>query len=88
VGANITGYANPQYDLACQQAQTAALEDAEAQAEIQHLFNEALPVLPLYYQLKIAASRTDFCGFEAVDVSNRSILYKIEGFGYADFCKN
>jgi peptide/nickel transport system substrate-binding protein len=88
VGANITGYANPQYDLACQQAQNAALDDAEAQAEIQHLFNEALPVLPLYYQLKIAASRTDFCGFEAVDVSNRSILYKIEGFGYADFCKN
>jgi len=42
----------------------------------------------LYYQLKIAASRTDFCGFEAVDVSNRSILFEIEGFGYADFCKN
>ncbi len=88
VGANITGYADPQYDLACQRAQNAAMDDAESQAEIQRLFSEALPVLPLYYQLKIAASRTDFCGFEALDVSSRSILFKIEGFGYGEFCLN
>ncbi len=88
VGANITGYSNPQYDLACQQAQHAAIDDVEAQAESQRLFNEALPVLPLYYQLKIAASRADFCGFENLDVSNRSILNKIEGFGYGEFCLN
>lgn len=88
VGANITGYADSQYDLACQQAQNATLKDAEAQAEIQRLFNEALPVLPLYYQLKIAASRTDFCGFEAVDVSSRSVLFEIERFGYAELCLN
>ncbi len=55
---------------------------------VRRLFNEALPVLPLYYQLKIAASRTDFCGFETLDVSNRSILNKIEGFGYGEFCLN
>lgn len=88
VGANITGYADPQYDLACQQAQNAALNDAEAQAEVQRLFNEALPALPLYYQLKTAASRTDFCGFDTLDVSSRSILYNIEFFGYGEYCLN
>ena len=49
VGANITGYSNEIYDQTCQQAQKAALDDTEAQAEIQRLFNEELPVLPLYY---------------------------------------
>jgi peptide/nickel transport system substrate-binding protein len=74
--------------VACQQAQQAAIDDAEAQAEVQRIFNEELPVLPLYYQLKIAASRSDFCGFEAVNVSGRSVLYGIEGFGFGENCIN
>jgi len=87
-GANITGYADQNYDLACQQSQNAKLDDAASQAEIQRLFNEALPVLPLYYQLKIAASRIDFCGFDEMDVSGRSVLRKLEGFGYGDLCSS
>jgi peptide/nickel transport system substrate-binding protein len=88
VGANITGFSNVLYDQTCQQAQKAALDDTEAQAEIQRLFNEELPVLPLYYQLKIAASRPDFCGFSEVDVSGRSVLNALEGFGYGEICTN
>jgi peptide/nickel transport system substrate-binding protein len=88
VGTNVTGYHNENYDIACQQSQRAALDDAEAQAEIQRIFNEELPVLPLYYQIKIAASRSDFCGFDAVDVSGRSVLFGIEGFGYGEKCSN
>lgn len=86
VGANITGFSNPEYDLTCQQAQNTALDDKDGQAKIQQLFNEGLPVLPLYYQLKIAASRTDFCGFTGLDVSSRSILRDLESFGFGEYC--
>jgi peptide/nickel transport system substrate-binding protein len=88
VGANITGFSSELYDQTCQLAQRAALDDSESQAEIQRLFNEDLPVLPLYYQLKIAASRPDFCGFNAIDVSGRSVLFDLEGFGYAEIFSN
>ncbi len=86
VGTNVTGYQNEAYDLACQQAQQAAFDDPEANTEVQRIFNEELPVLPLYYHLKIAASRPDFCGFEALNISGRSILYGVEGFDYGDNC--
>lgn len=88
IGANITGYSNAAYDMACQQVQQAPIDDAAAQAEVQRIFNEELPVLPLYYQLKIAASRSDFCGFEALNVSGRSVLFGIEGFGFGQNCNN
>ena len=86
VGTNVTGFQNEAYDIACHQAQQAAFDDAEANAEVQRIFNEELPVLPLYYQLKIAASRPDFCGFESLNVSGRSILYGIENFNYGENC--
>ena len=86
VGTNVTGYQNESYDLACQQAQQATFDDSEAHAEVQRIFNEDLPVLPLYYQLKIAASRPDFCGFDTLNVGGRSILYGVEGFGYGENC--
>jgi len=90
VGANITGYQSDEYDAACRVLRTGISEDEaafpEASRKVQRIFNEELPVLPLYYQLKIAASRSDFCGLETLDVSSRSILWSIENFGYADWC--
>ena len=85
-GANITGYSNAEYDHACLLAQASRKNDKEGQAESQRIFNEMMPVLPLYYQLKVAVSRVDFCGFEALDVSARSALYGLEGFGYGEMC--
>lgn len=90
VGTNVSGFTNESYDLACQtvlskSTQTDA-EIASANNEVQKIFNEELPVLPLYYQIKVAASRADFCGFDTVDVSARSVLLHLEDFGYGSLC--
>jgi len=86
VGTNVSGYQNEDYDLACQLVLNDSSNQRDAVIEVQSIFNEELPVLPLYYQLKIAASRPDFCGLDSLDVSARSILYGLESFGYGLLC--
>jgi peptide/nickel transport system substrate-binding protein len=90
VGTNVSGYQNDIYDQACLQTQILDDNNSEeyhtAIQTTQKIFNQELPVLPLYYQIKAAASREDFCGFEPLDVSARSVLYGIENFDYGDDC--
>lgn len=89
LGTNITGYSNPKYDSACQDVLRASPNQANypdlAHAAEQLFWNE-LPVIPLYYRLKIAATRPDFCGFQ-MDVTTRSALWGIEAFDYGTNCK-
>ena len=89
LGGNITGYSNAAYDAACQQARAARPEPAadyvKRNQEAQKLFAQALPVLPLYYRLKLAASRPDLCGFE-MDVTARSVLWNLEQLSYGGVC--
>ncbi len=89
LGGNITGYSNAAYDAACQQARAARPEPAadyvKRNQEAQKLFAQALPVLPLYYRLKLAASRPDLCGFE-MDVTTRSVLWNLEQLSYGGVC--
>jgi len=91
VGTNVTGYQNDEYDQACRIAQQKQpLESTvfnEMNIKTQELFNEDLPVLPLYYQIKIAASRPDLCGLDILDVSSRSILRALESYNYGVDCK-
>jgi len=90
VGTNVTGYQNDEYDQAClialqrQQSETTLFN--EMNIKTQEIFNEDLPVLPLYYQVKIAASRPDLCGMDDLDVSSRSILRALESFNYGENC--
>lgn len=90
VGTNVTAYQNETYDQACLQSQllnpSAGEEYTTASQTVQKLFNQDLPVLPLYYQIKTAASRPDFCGLDPLDVSARSVLYNIENFNYGQDC--
>ena len=90
VGTNVSGYQNDAYDQACLQAQLLSPSDGEdyitANQTVQKIFNEDLPVLPLYYQIKTAASRPDFCGLDPLDVSARSVLFNIENFNYGQDC--
>jgi peptide/nickel transport system substrate-binding protein len=92
VGTNITAYQNPEYDQACVLAQQDQPMDQDsftaANQTTQQIFSEDLPVLPLYYQLKIGASRQDFCGLESLDVSARSMLWAIEAYNYGADCPN
>ena len=89
IGGNLTGYTSPEYDAACQKAREARLDAqglVEAYQETARLFNQDLPVLPLYFPIKIAISRVDFCNME-MDVTARSSLWNLERFDINPACQ-
>ncbi len=89
LGANITGYSNPKYDSVCKDVLQASPNQAnypDLAHTAEQLFWNELPVIPLYYRLKIVATRPDFCGFQ-MDVTTRSALWGIEAFDYGTNCK-
>ena len=82
IGANITGYSDTEYDALCKAAQQPGLSlEARKQAEaaVQAKFNADLPVVPLFYHLETAVTRTDLCGL-MLDSSARSALRDLEQF--------
>ncbi len=88
VGVNITGYSNPAYDAAC----AAALETLpgqtggqEALNQAQEIFANELPVIPLYLNVQVAATRPDFCGLK-MDPTARSEMWNIEAFDDGEGC--
>jgi peptide/nickel transport system substrate-binding protein len=88
MGINLGGYANPAYDAACTAALATGADTAgyvENNAAVQKLFSDELPAIPLYFHLKIAAARPDFCGLN-MDVSSRSVFRDIESFDVGQNC--
>ncbi len=89
VGANVSGYSNPQYDAACQAAMQARPDQAAYQQgnlQAQEIFSNDLPVVPLFQHLLVAVTRKDFCGLQ-MDPTARSALWNIEAFDYGPDCK-
>jgi peptide/nickel transport system substrate-binding protein len=87
-GANVSGYSNPAFDLACQQALSTLPDAPEHQAahfQAQALFAEDLPAIPLYLRLKLVATRPDMCGV-ILDPSSDTALWNIESFNYGEGC--
>ncbi|MCC7117934.1 MAG: peptide ABC transporter substrate-binding protein [Anaerolineales bacterium] len=88
IGANVSGYKNPQFDAACRAAQL-ALPDEPAYAEnyrqTEILFSNDLPAIPLYYRMRIAAARPDFCHFDLDPTANP--MWNIEAFDYGEGCQ-
>lgn len=87
VGTNISGYENPDFDVACQKALQSLPGDPDytSHQEAQVMFASDLPSIPLYLRLKVAAARPDFCGF-TLDPSSSSALADIEIFDYGSNC--
>ena len=87
VGTNISGYKNPAFDSACQQALQSLPDEPEyaLHQEAQAIFASNLPSIPLYLRLKVAAARPDFCGL-ILDPSSSYSLAGIEEFDYGDSC--
>ena len=89
IGTNVTGYSNPAFDAACASARASMPDDpayTEAHRQAQLLFAADLPAIPLYYRLRVAASRPDLCHFD-LDPS-ASPLWNIEAFDYGAACGN
>ena len=86
---NVSGYSNPEFDLACELARTTRQDDQEnyeqRQKDVLSLFAQELPVLPLYYRLKVAVGRPDLCGIQ-MDVTARSLLWSLEEINYGQDC--
>jgi peptide/nickel transport system substrate-binding protein len=88
IGTNVTGYSNPEYDAVCASARQALPDEPAYSAsyrQAQVSFASDLPSIPLYYRLRVAASRPDFCHFD-LDPSG-SPLWNIESFDYGPTCQ-
>ena len=89
IGGNLTGYSSPEYDAACQKARQARFDAPDMiqnYQEAARLFSLDLPALPLYFPIKIAISRMDFCNME-MDVTARSSLWNLENFDINPACQ-
>jgi peptide/nickel transport system substrate-binding protein len=78
MGINFSGYQDPLFDLSCRTARS-SLEVEAPYSAVQETFSEDLPVIPLYWQVKVAASRVGLCGF-LPDPTAASSLWNIEGY--------
>ena len=78
-GQNETGYCNPEYDkYANQVLQTINRADRLPPLyEVQRIFSDELPVLPLFLRLKVAATRPEVVGFN-IDPTENSEMWNIE----------
>ncbi len=82
VGTNLSGYSNPGFDAACQALNQFLPDDPayrQAYQDTQALFARDLPVLPLYWRLKVAAARPGLVNY-ALDPTAASALWNIEAF--------
>jgi peptide/nickel transport system substrate-binding protein len=87
-GANASGYSNPQYDQACQNALFSLPDATQHQAEhfqAQEIFSQDLPVLPLYLHYSAVVSRPDMCHIQAAS-SVDSALWNLEELDYGNGC--
>ncbi len=89
LGVNVGGFSSPAYDAACGAARGVVVGlDAAAKDKLQaaeRQFAQDLPVIPLYYRLKMAVSRPDLCQFD-LDVSARSALWNLEALDFGETC--
>jgi peptide/nickel transport system substrate-binding protein len=88
IGANVSGFSDPAFDAACQTASQSLPEEAAyaaAYATTQSIFAEQLPVLPLYWRIKVAAAREGICGF-SLDPTAATDLDGIAGVGSGTDC--
>ena len=90
LGVNVTGFSDPAYDAACAAALQPDPHQVEAyqqaNAAVQQLFAQDLPVVPLYFPIKLAVTRPDLCGF-SLDASSPSELWNIESFDVGEGCQ-
>ncbi len=54
--------------------------------QAQSIFANDLPVIPLYWRVRTAAARADFCQF-SLDPTAASNLWNIEAFDLGSGCK-
>lgn len=87
-GSNAGGFDNHAYDEACHSllyGPPDTGEYLEAVAEIQRIFREELPSLPLYIRPRLLIHRLDACGVQ-VDATAFSTLWNLEQVNHGESC--
>jgi peptide/nickel transport system substrate-binding protein len=85
---NQPGFANQDYDRACGIAWSSLPgqpEYEEARYEVQRIFAEQLPVVPLFLRPRLAVARPDICGL-IVDPTGGE-LWNLAEFDYGEGCE-
>lgn len=86
-GANASGFSNPAYDLACDRLLLGDFERLDEDLiQIQTIFHEQLPALPLVQSSRLLVARLDVCGAE-VDPIAPSLLWNLEDFASGEGCR-
>lgn len=85
---NVGGYANSKFDQLCIDSLQPLVDETtqqKIQFELQTLFNQELPALPIFSYFTADFARPDFCPFSN-DVSARSDLRDIESLDFGSQC--
>jgi peptide/nickel transport system substrate-binding protein len=88
-GMNITGFQSVEYDAACREAQRSLWGEqayVTAHRRTQVILADALPAIPLYHRLHIAAARPEVCRFDLDATANP--LWNLESIGVGETCQN
>jgi peptide/nickel transport system substrate-binding protein len=88
-GTNLSGYSSADYDAACLAAGKALSGDQDyidSNKQTENIFSSDLPAIPLYFRLKIAATRPDICNFDLDPTANP--LWNVEAIARGDQCEN
>lgn len=88
-GTNLSGYSNPDYDTACNASRASLSSEQDYidfNRQTQNIFSADLPAIPLYYRLRVAATRPDICNFELDPTANP--LWNIESIARGNECGN
>jgi peptide/nickel transport system substrate-binding protein len=87
-GVNASGFSNPEFDLACENALFSLADSAQHLPEhfqAQDIFSEELPALPLYLHYTVAVARPDLCNYTSQSAMD-SPLWNLEGLDYGSGC--
>jgi peptide/nickel transport system substrate-binding protein len=88
LGINVSGYENKDYDALCHKAQRLLPDSPDYNttfAELQTIFANDLPSVPLYMRIKAAATRINMCNF-ALDAFATNDLWNLEELDYGPTC--
>ena len=88
-GTNLSGYSNAEYDAACLTAEgtlPTEQDHIDSYRQTQNILAADLPSIPLYYRLRISATRPDICNYDLDATANP--LWNIESINKGDACGN
>jgi len=87
-GVNASGYTNPEYDQACDNALFSLPDSTQHRPEhfqAQEIFSEELPGLPLYSHYNVSVARPDMCNYTSASAMD-SPLWNLEALDYGSGC--